>query len=158
MFVGNLENLGKLDFLAPKLKEVLIYLKENDLKDTKPGRIELQGEDLFINIELNEMAPKEERKPEAHIKYLDIQLVLDGAESIGVAVTNKNNTVLHKYDDEKDIMFFEDAENENMIDLFPGDFTILFPEDIHRPRCLVSGTTSGSSKKAIVKMKLNLLK
>ena len=158
MFAGNLENLGRLNYLAPKLKEILLYLKDNDLTNTEPRTIELQGRDLFINIELNDMASKEKRKPEAHKKYLDIQLVLEGCESIRVAVTNKDNKILHEYNSEKDIMFFEDAKNENMIDLFPGDFVILFPEDIHRPRCFVKGSNSGSSKKAIVKMKLDLLK
>jgi len=158
MFVGNLENLDKLYYLSPKLKEALAYIRDNNLVEAAPGTIELQGRDLFINIEENEMAPKEERKPEAHKKYLDIQLVLEGAESIGVAVTNTDNQILHEYDEEKDIMFFEDTRKENMVDLFPGDFAILFPEDIHRPRCLVKGSRSGRSKKAIVKMKISLLK
>lgn len=158
MFVGNLENLDELYYLAPKLREALAYIRDNKLAEAEPGTIELQGRDLFINIEENDMAPREERKPEAHRKYLDIQLVLEGAESIGVAVTDEGNKVHHEYDENKDIMFFEDAHKENMIDLFPGDFVILFPEDIHRPRCLVKGSKSGASKKAIVKMKIDLLK
>ena len=157
MIVGNLENLGELKFLAPKLKEILNYLKDHNLKDKELGRIELEGMDLFINIEESIMAPKNERKPEAHKKYLDVQLVLDGEESIGVAIDNHQNKVLSEYNEEKDIIFYEDAQKENMINLFPGDFAIFFPEDIHRPRCVVYGG-SGRSKKAIVKMKLHLLK
>ncbi len=160
MILGNLNRLGEMDYLAPRLKEMLIYLRDNDLKGRKLGRIELEGDSLFINIEENEMAPREERRPEAHRRYLDIQLVLDGEESIGVAVDSRDENidgVLEKYSQERDIIFYQDVKRENIIDLYPGDFAIFFPEDIHRPRCVVGGKP-GRSKKAIVKMKLDLLK
>ena len=160
MILGNLNKLGELNYLAPKLKETLIYLRENELKNEKLGRIELDGDRLFINIEENEMAPREERRPEAHKKYLDIQLVLDGEESIGVAVDSREDNILgisEEYSEERDIVFYKGVEKENMINLFPGDFAIFFPEDIHRPRCMVDGVP-GRAKKAIVKMKLELVK
>lgn len=160
MILGNLSKLGEMDYLAPKLKEILIYLRENNLRDRELGRIELEGESLFINIEENDMAPREERRPEAHRRYLDIQLVLDGEESIGVAVDSRDENiegVLEEYSEERDIIFYSNVKRENMIDLFPGDFAIFFPEDIHRPRCMV-GEAIGRAKKAIVKMKLELLK
>ncbi len=160
MILGNLNRLGEMDYLASRLKEMLIYLRDNDLKGRELGRIELEGENLFINIEENEMAPREERRPEAHRRYLDIQLVLDGEESIGVAADSRVENidgVLEKYSQERDIIFYQDVKRENMIDLYPGDFAIFFPEDIHRPRCVV-GSKPGRSKKAIVKMKLDLLK
>lgn len=160
MILGNLNKLGEMKYLAPKLKEMLIYLRETDLKDRELGRIELEGDSLFINIEENEMASREERRPEAHRKYLDIQLVLDGEESIGVAVDSRDENVegiLEEYSEDRDIVFYRGVKRENMIDLFPGDFAVFFPEDIHRPRCRVDGTP-GRAKKAIVKMKLDLLK
>jgi len=160
MILGNLNKLGEMNYLAPKLKEMLIYLRENDLKARELGRIELEGDSLFINIEENEMALREDRRPEAHRKYLDIQLVLDGEESIGVAVDSRDENVegiLEEYSEDRDIVFYRGVKRENMIDLFPGDFAVFFPEDIHRPRCRVD-ETPGRAKKAIVKMKLDLLK
>lgn len=160
MILGNLSNLGEMDYLTPRLKEMLNYLRDNDLRDRELGRIELEGESLFINIEENDMAPREERRPEAHRRYLDIQLVLEGEESIGVAVDSRAENitgVLEEYSEERDIIFYEDVKRENMIDLFPGDFAVFFPEDIHRPRCTV-GEKPGRAKKAIVKMRLDLLK
>ena len=160
MILGNLNKLGEMDYLAPKLKEMLIYLKENNLKDRELGRIELEGDSLFINIEENDMAPRDERRPEAHRRYLDIQLVLDGEESIGVAVDSRDENitgVLEEYSQERDIIFYRNVKRENMIDLYPGDFAIFFPEDIHRPRCTVGGAP-GRAKKAIVKMKLDLIR
>jgi len=160
MILGNLNKLGEMNYLAPKLKEMLIYLRENNLKDRELGRIELEGDSLFINIEENDMAPRDDRRPEAHKRYLDIQLVLTGEESIGVAVDSRDENidgVLEEYSEERDIVFYSNVKRENMIDLFPGDFAIFFPEDIHRPRCSVGGA-SGRAKKAIVKMKLELLK
>ncbi len=160
MILGNLNRLGEMDYLAPRLKEMLIYLRDNDLKGRELGRIELEGDSLFINIEENEMAPRDERRPEAHRRYLDIQLVVDGEESIGVAADSRDENIdgiLKEYSQERDIIFYQDVKRENMIDLYPGDFVIFFPEDIHRPRCVVGGKP-GRAKKAIVKMKLDLLK
>ncbi len=160
MILGNLSRLGEMEYLTPRLKEMLIYLRDNDLKDRELGRIEIEGDSLFINIEENDMAPREERRPEAHRRYLDIQLVLNGEESIGVAVDSRDENidgVLEEYSEERDIIFYQDVKRENMIDLFPGDFAVFFPEDIHRPRCAV-GNKPGRAKKAIVKMRLELLK
>jgi len=159
MILGNLNKLGEMKYLAPMLREMLIYLKKNDLTDAKPGKIELQGDKLFINVEENDMAPVSERRPEAHRKYLDIQLVLEGEEAIGVAVDSREGNitgVAEEYSEERDIIFYEGLKRENIVELYPGDFAVFFPEDIHRPRCMVKGTP-GRSKKAVVKMKLEFL-
>ncbi len=158
MILGNLNNLGSLDYLHPKFKEVLNYLKENNLEEAPCGQIQLQGKDLFINIEENDMAPKEKRLPEAHKRYLDIQVVLSGREGIGVSIRRpSDSTIKEIYSEDNDIMFFTEVQDEIMVDLKPMDFVILFSEDIHRPRCLVDEGTP-YSKKAIVKMNLDLLK
>lgn len=159
MILGNLNKLGEMKYLSPKLKEMLVYLKENDLTAAELGRIELQGEKLFINVEENDMAPVSERRPEAHRKYLDIQLVLEGEEAIGVAVDSREGNiegVAEEYSEERDIVFYEGLKRENIVELYPGDFAVFFPEDIHRPRCMVKGNP-GRSKKAVLKMRLELL-
>lgn len=159
MIMGNLNNLGEMKYLHPKLKTMLNYLKENNLTERENGRLEIEGDRLFINIEENEMAPKSERRPEAHRKYLDIQLVLAGEEAIGVAVNNSEANIqgiTAEYSEERDIMFYTEVKEETMLNLYPGDFAVFFPEDIHRPRCVIEGTR-GYSKKAIVKMRVELL-
>ena len=156
MILGNVCNLGSLDYLGPKMTEILEYLRDTDFTKLDEGKIELDGKNLFVNIIDTTTEPAEARKAEAHKNYIDIQFVASGKESIGVAIDTKNNTPSVPYSAEKDIVFYKDVENEILLDLHPGDFGIFFPEDIHRPKCHNNGVES-SVRKVIVKIKTTLL-
>lgn len=67
---------------------------------------------------------------ECHQKYIDIQVVLAGAEKIGIC--SKYECKLSEYDEEKD---FQRLEGEvNFITLIPGYFMVFFPDDGHMPQ------------------------
>jgi hypothetical protein len=60
------------------------FLKAKDLITIMPGRYELEGADLFVNV--NEYISKNEEEAvlETHQKYADIQYVASGEEKIGI--------------------------------------------------------------------------
>lgn len=157
MILGNVCNLGSLDYLGPKMKEILEYLRDTDFTKMEAGKHELEGKDLFVNIVDTVTEPAENRKAEAHKRYADIQFVASGKESIGVAIDTGNNTPSVEYNEEKDIVFYKDVEKEVLLDLHPGDFGIFFPEDIHRPKCHNNGVES-PVRKVIVKINMDILK
>jgi hypothetical protein len=49
----------------------------------EPGRIEIDGNAIFALIQEYQTVPSEEKKPEAHRKYIDVQYVFQGSEIIG---------------------------------------------------------------------------
>ena len=55
-----------------------------------------------------------------------------GQEIMLVATDLGNHKIAQDYDEERDILFYDEVENENQILLLPGRFAVFFPEDTHR--------------------------
>ena len=49
MIVSNLQNSSRIEPLHPLFKQLFDYVKSHDLLHTPCGRIELDGDNLFIN-------------------------------------------------------------------------------------------------------------
>ena len=67
---------------------------------------------------------------ESHIKYIDIQLIISGAELMEYCDIKKCD-VKEKYNAQKDLIVYEDFHEMNKVILKNGDFAIYFPQDIH---------------------------
>ncbi|QHQ62475.1 DUF386 family protein [Anaerocolumna sedimenticola] len=52
-----------------KIKKCLAYLEQENLSQKEPGRYEIKGKDIFINIVTYETAPVEQKEWEAHKQY-----------------------------------------------------------------------------------------
>ena len=147
MIVDGIENFGKYTSLHKRFEEVEKYLKEHDLKSLKCGKYEIDGKNLYVNID--EYTTKETSIPEAHREYIDIQIVLDGHEKIGYADYKKGKTEI-AYDGERDIEFLK-AECE-YFKAKTGRFFVFYPQDLHQP-CITDGESS-KVKKAVFKIKI----
>ena len=88
-----------------------------------------------------------EARPEAHDKYIDLQLMLDGEEYIGYANRNALGKPIEAKP-ENDINFFE-GETCKML-LSNGTFGIYFPTDVHAPCIAVNEPRE--VKKAVFKI------
>ena len=127
------------------------FLAETDLAAIETGRYELQGENLFINVDEYETRNEEDTRYEAHRKYADIQYMVTGSERIGVLHLEKT-VVTEPYDSEKDIMFMEaDEDNYRLAD--QQKFFIFFPEDAHRPGAKTENNIP--IRKVVVKVRIN---
>ncbi len=128
MIIDTLDNLEKYIKLHPDFKTVFDYLKLHNLNNMECGRHELKGNEVFFNLQEYETKPVQ--KLEAHKKYIDIQVMINGEEYMGY--TNIENTkVIEEYNEEKDVMFL----NGN-VDKLRADnktFLIFYPEDAHMP-------------------------
>lgn len=147
MIIDDLKSFHKYVILNEKFKKVFEFLKDNRLEDMAAGSYEIDGRDIFVNID--NYKTKEISLPEAHRKYIDIQIVLNGHEKIGYAPILQGKTEI-QYDDEKDIEFLK-AECE-YIKAYSGRFFIFYPQDIHQP-CITDETES-DVKKAVFKIKI----
>ena len=49
MIISNLQNSSRVESLHPLFKKLFDYVKTHDLLHTPCGRIELEGDNLFIN-------------------------------------------------------------------------------------------------------------
>lgn len=146
MILDSLKNYEKYLLLNPLFKQAFDYIIKNDLSAFEPGKIVLDGEKLFISIMEIEGKTQEAAKLESHKKYIDIQYIISGIETMGWACIDNCTNEVSPYNPEKDITFFTN-ESGTYFDVNPGDFVIFFPEDGHAP-----AIGKGFIKKAVVKV------
>ncbi len=145
MIIDVLANSDKYVKLNSDFKKVFDYLKNHDLKNMQSGKHEINGDEIFFN--LNEYETKPAQKLEAHKKYIDIQVVISGEEYMGY--TNiENTTISEEYNSEKDVMFLNG--NVDKVKADTKSFLIFYPEDAHMPALCTD--TPKKVKKAIFKI------
>jgi YhcH/YjgK/YiaL family protein len=130
MIIDTLDNLEKYESLNPLFHEVVEFLKKNDLKTLSPGKTEIVGDDLFVNITTAKGKSPEDAILETHKKMIDIQIPLSCAETYGYTPLCQLPEV--DYDKEKDITKYE-GPAQSYLTAEPGMFAIFFPQDGHAP-------------------------
>ena len=145
MVIDTLDNLEKYVSLNPLFKDVVDFVKANDLDSLEPGKYEIKGSDLFVNIQVAKGKTKEVAVLETHKKMIDIQIPLSAEETYGY--TPLCNLPEAEYNSVKDITKYEGAA-DTYVTCKPGEFAIFFPQDGHAP-CI---SEEPEIKKAIFKV------
>lgn len=110
---------------------VFDFMRNSNLETLETGKYTLSGDSLFVIVDEYITQDVEERKYEAHRKYIDLQYIIRGKELIGVAELDEVS-LIESYDGEKDIAFYEKADgNYRVAD--NSVFFIFFPDDAHQP-------------------------
>lgn len=148
MVISNLNDSKRIESLHPLFKAAFDYIKSHDLLNMPLGRIELDGNRLFINNAESELVEKDRQIIEVHRKYIDIHVPLDGVETIGWKSLADLSVVEKTYDANADFGTYSEQASA-YVTLRPGQFLIAWPEDGHAP---IIG--EGTLRKAIVKIKM----
>jgi biofilm protein TabA len=136
--------------LHPALPAVQAFLANLGQDDLPEGRRDLQGDDLYISSSPHaRKRPASEALLEAHRAYIDVQVILEGSDTMGWAPLDACRNVSVPYDAIKDIVFFNDHA-ENTITVQAGQLVVFFPEDAHAPLIGDKGTV----KKLVVKVRV----
>ena len=146
MIFSTLAQSDRYAGLHPLFPRAFDYMRNTDLYALAPGRYPIAGEDLFAIVEQVPGRTREMARLEAHRRYIDIQLVLDGVDEMGWKSLADCYNPVSEHSVEKDIRFFHDAP-ATWIATPPDAFCIFFPEDAHAP--LVS---EGVIRKVIFKI------
>lgn len=148
MIVSNLQNSQRVESLHPLFKTLFEYVKTHDLLHVELGRIEVDGDNLFINNVNPECVGREKQVLELHHDYIDVHILLEGAESIGWKALEDLENEMKPYEKEGDCALYADAPTA-WVDILPGQFVIVYPEDPHAP---IVG--KGKIRKLIAKVKV----
>ena len=146
MIIDSLDNAHMYECLHPHFKQAFDFLRATNFSTVDDGRIELQGDTVYINLAGN--AGKKSAPLEAHKMYIDIQMPLSTTELIGFKPVSSCQNVLEAYDNDRDIVFYADAF-DTVLSVSPGQFVIFYPQDAHAPAMV-----SGFLRKLVVKIKL----
>jgi biofilm protein TabA len=157
MYVGHIKNLETDRKVLPlPLIKGLEYLRRTDFSRTEIGKYEIEGSQIFALVQEQEIGPKAGRRPEAHLRNIDIQYVIEGTDVIGYGLPDPANEVAEDLLSEKDCVFYKNVQAETDLVLTSGMYAIFFPEEVHRPNCQY-GTTGGQLRKVVVKIAAELL-
>ncbi len=148
MILGNLKDAERIESLHPLFGKLFAYIQENDLLHAPMGRIELQGDELFINNVEPELRTREEQVIEVHRDYIDVHVPLNGPEIIGWSPLCNLKEESQAYDEAGDCALYTDRPS-TYVTVYPGQFLIVYPEDGHAP---IIG--EGKLRKLCAKVKL----
>jgi YhcH/YjgK/YiaL family protein len=145
---GNIKNWSSTPGIQG-LGRVFEYLAKTDLASLPLGRTTVDGDDVYVMVSEADTRPPEQVQFEAHRRYIDIQLVVQGQEAIEVAPVAALVTA-EPYDAARDIEFFAVPRTSETLALRAGDFAVFAPGDGHRPSLHLDGPHV--SRKAVVKV------
>lgn len=145
MIFGRLERIGRYRGLGKALDTAIDFLTRQDLASLPLGKTEVDGESVYVNRFDYDTVP--ENITEGHLQYIDIHVVVEGEEKVGVADVLSLRETDRK--EEEDFLGFS-GEFTSVCTLRPGDFLIVFPEDAHSPKLIYR--ESSHVKKAVVKV------
>ena len=133
MIIANITDREHYYSLHPKMKQLWDYILTHDLANSPTGRINIDGDRLFVNVDDSEMSPKEERPLEVHRRYIDVQIPLTASETVGwKALADITTPSVAPFNTQHDIAFFAEPA-QAYIPVHPGQFYVMFPEDAHAP-------------------------
>lgn len=144
MIIDKIENITFYESMLPKLREGLAAIDALESKEV--GKYFFEGG--FFMIQEGATKPMEEGTYEAHRKYIDVQILLDGSEELAWKDL-KDLTSVIPYNPEKDQERF-DGPKENIMLISKGMFYAAFPHDGHKA---VSHTmTQQAFRKIVLKL------
>ena len=138
--------------------EAIIFLEKlaNNLKTGKftlnYGKITLDN-DIYVNVEKYTTKYLNDAKFEAHKKYIDIQLLLQGTEDI--YYTDKSQLKIEEpYNESNDIEFFcEKVSQYPKVTLDGTNFVMLFPHEAHAPQASINNLPT-DVEKVVIKIRI----
>ena len=150
-----MDGSSKYETFGSLWKAAFDFLKQCRKNCPCPGRYGILDNQAYALIQEYSTSPSEERRWEAHRKFIDIQFVLEGNECIGYAPVDQMMGSF-EYDEEKDCILGEWVKEETKLYLHSGTFAVFFPRDAHRPGCLVK--ESEQVRKIVVKLPVSEFK
>jgi biofilm protein TabA len=120
------------------LEAGLDFLERTDLAALPMGKHEILGDSVFALAMKSPSRAPETGQFESHREYIDIQFLLSGEETIGVAPVEELQ-VATPYDAAKDIVFYALPKTYKNLVIRPGHFAVFFPPEGHLPMCHSNG-------------------
>lgn len=145
MLAGNIKLAKKYDYLEPKLVKGYEWLQQNDPSKLENGRYDI-CEGVFALVQRYNTKPLSEARFEAHDKFFDIQYICEGIEAFGVC-SREGLEVTEDQLEKSDVVFFKTPAVYTDVNLQPGEFVVVPPEDAHQP-----GVAYGGKSVPVVKV------
>ena len=149
MIIDTLKNASKYYSAHPLFAKAFDYINQTDLANAPDGKSDIaDGLKAIFSNSPGKTKEASLSKFECHNKNIDIQVCINGLETIGWKPREKCITTNGDYNAEKDVQFYNDTP-DTFFQLTSGQFAIFFPEDVHAPMI-----GDGEIKKLVIKVKI----
>ncbi len=135
MIQDTLDNAARYESLNSRFAKAFAFLRTVDGTQSL-GRHEIDGGDCFALVQTYETKPLEKSLFEAHRKYIDVQFVHSGRETILWAPLAAMREETMAFDVTKDATLWKLVPDVTPLHMNAGQFAILYPQDAHAP-CVV---------------------
>ncbi len=146
MILDSVRSFEKYRTLQEGFDKVYQFIKKNDLHALEEGKYEIDGEKVYCTVWKGPAKGLEPPKLEVHDSHIDIHVLLEGSETMGIKDRRRCSSEDREYDEATDTAFLS-GEPENYVVLGTDNLAIVFPADAHAP---LMG--EGEIKKAIFKV------
>lgn len=149
MIVDSLKNSGKYNSLHPLFAKAFDFISHKDLLNIENGTFQIaEGLKLIVSNGYGKTKEASLEKFECHDKNIDIQICVNGIETIAWKPREKCEIPNGDYNSEKDVRFYNDVP-DMYFQLTNNQFAIFYPEDVHAPMI-----GNGEIKKLVFKVKI----
>lgn len=138
MILDTLDRLGEYGFISPLMDKVQEFFRNTDLESLEPGRIVLQGDDLFVNVNRQGAQARQDVPIEAHKEYIDIQVPISSDEEMGFISAPFMPAPSVPYSAQKDVAFYPGL-CDTYLNVRKGMFVVFFPGEGHAPAITKDG-------------------
>ena len=118
--------------------------------DQPLGRHEIDGDNCFALTQSYTTKPAAQGKFESHERYIDIQFIQAGQETL-LWAPRGTLKITEPYNAEKDVAFYAMPARTTPVNLIAGEFAIFFPEDGHAPGIEFGGAMT--VRKIVIKIR-----
>ena len=150
MILAKNENARDYLGIHPNLDMALEHIREDFLSALGTAQVDLLPGQVWCTKFTYETVTDDESFFEAHEKFLDIHMMLEGEERVEIAPP----AALEQFDSQPQNDFYAyRGEGHYKMILAPGDFLVVFPEDAHKIKMLVDAPRTVT--KAVFKIKIH---
>ena len=139
MIYGRLTDRERYSFLDKNILKVLDFAESVSKESFTKGRRELDGERLFVNFAEYDTHERAGALTEAHRKYIDVFVMVEGEETVCVKPTDRLSHITKEYAEDIEALLALTDDDASRIRLCEGDFLVLYPEDAHAPAIFADG-------------------
>ncbi len=148
MIIDTIANASKYFSIHPLFEKAFGFINQTDLVNATDGKSDIaDGLKAIFSNAPGKTKEASMAKFECHDKHIDIQLCINGIETIGCKPREKCISPNGGYNEEKDVQLYHDAA-DTFFELTNGQFAIFFPEDVHAPMI-----GNGEIKKLVIKVR-----
>lgn len=149
MIIDTLQNAPRYFSVHPLFAKAFEFIGQTDLANAPDGKSDIgEGLKAIFSNKAGTTAEASVAKFECHNEHIDIQLCINGVETIGWKPREKCVTENGGYNPEKDVQLYHE-QPDIYFQLTNGQFAIFFPEDVHAPMI-----GEGVIKKLVLKVKI----